>query len=84
MEITMRELHQQTARAIGAVEQGEIVTVTKDGRHVATLVPPSLAPARCAFRTDSMGEELDDAPVLSGGRARLVADRDELMRGFGR
>nr|WP_134010151.1 type II toxin-antitoxin system prevent-host-death family antitoxin [Streptomyces sp. 846.5] len=84
METTMRELNQQTARVIGAVERGETVTVTKDGRHVATLVPPSLAPPRYTFRTDPMGDELDDAPVLSGGGGRLVADRDELMRGFGK
>lgn len=80
----MRELNQQTARVIRAVEQGEVVTVTKDGRHVATLVPPRWAPARFPFRTDPMGDELDDAPVLPGGGGRLVAEMDQLMEGFGR
>ncbi|MER5355006.1 hypothetical protein ABT093_32380 [Kitasatospora sp. NPDC002551] len=36
MEATTREPNQQTAKEIGAVERGETVTVTEDGRHVAT------------------------------------------------
>ncbi|MER8105467.1 type II toxin-antitoxin system Phd/YefM family antitoxin [Kitasatospora sp. NPDC059811] len=84
MEATMRELNQQTARVIGAVERGETVTVTKDGRHVATILPPSLAAPVYPFRTDPMGEELDDMPVIPGGGGRILADLDQHMEGFGR
>ncbi|MFE7194300.1 type II toxin-antitoxin system Phd/YefM family antitoxin [Kitasatospora sp. NPDC057541] len=78
----MRELNQQTARVIGAVERGETVTVTKDGRHVATIVPPHLAEPVYPFRTDPMGDEIDDLPVISGGR-RILDDLDSAMEGFG-
>lgn len=84
MQTTMRELNQQTAKVIGAVERGETVAVTKDGRHVATIVPAGLGPRVYDFRTDPMGDEVDESPSLSGGGGRLVADRDTLMRGFGR
>ncbi|MCX4753096.1 MULTISPECIES: type II toxin-antitoxin system Phd/YefM family antitoxin [Kitasatospora] len=82
MEATMRELNQQTAKVIGAVERGETVTVTKDGRHVATILPPDLAEPRYQFRTDPMGDEIDDMPVISGGR-RILDDLDSAMEGFG-
>ncbi|MBO1417158.1 type II toxin-antitoxin system prevent-host-death family antitoxin [Streptomyces sp. FH025] len=84
MEATMRELNQQTAKVIGAVERGETVTVTKDGRHVATILPPSLAEPVYPFRTDPMGDELDDMPVVPGGGGRILADLDRHMEGFGR
>lgn len=80
----MRELNQQTAKVIAAVERGETVAVTKDGRHVATLVPPGQAEQHYGFRTDPMGDELDDAPTFGGGGGRLVAGLDQLMQGFGR
>ncbi|MDY0815558.1 type II toxin-antitoxin system prevent-host-death family antitoxin [Kitasatospora purpeofusca] len=82
MEATMRELNQQTAKVIGAVERGETVTVTKDGRHVATILPPDLAEPHYPFRTDPMGDEIDDMPVISGGR-RILDDLDSAMEGFG-
>ncbi|MEV0193630.1 hypothetical protein AB0I39_34555 [Kitasatospora purpeofusca] len=47
LEATMRELNQQTAEVTGAVERGETVTVTEDGRHVATILPPDLAEPHC-------------------------------------
>ncbi|MFF8775414.1 type II toxin-antitoxin system Phd/YefM family antitoxin [Kitasatospora sp. NPDC015120] len=84
MEATMRELNQQTAKVIGAVERGETVTVTKDGRHVATIVPPDLAEPVYPFRTDPMGDDLDDMPSFGGGGGRIVADLDKHMEGFGR
>jgi prevent-host-death family protein len=80
--MTMRELTRQTARLIGAVERGDPVTVTKDGRHIATIVPPHLAKPVYPFRTDPMGAEIDDMPAFPGGDGRIIADLDRLMERF--
>ncbi|MFJ9953447.1 type II toxin-antitoxin system Phd/YefM family antitoxin [Kitasatospora sp. NPDC091207] len=66
---------------IGAVERGETVTVTKDGRHVATIVPPELAEPVYPFRTDPMGDEVDDMPSFDGHR--VLDDPARHMEGFG-
>ncbi len=55
MEATVQELNQRTAELIAAVERGGTVTVTRDGRHVATILSPDLAGPHYPFRTDPMG-----------------------------
>jgi prevent-host-death family protein len=85
MEATARELNQQTARFLAAVEHGEEVVVTKNGRPVAVVRPYGVAdqPVR-PFRTDPMGDDAD-APVLRGGPADLSVRADDyLADGFGR
>jgi prevent-host-death family protein len=67
MEASMRELNQQTARVLGVVECGEEVTVTKDGRPIAVIRPYGAADEPVyPFRTDPMGDELDDMPMFDG------------------
>lgn len=62
MEATVQELNQQTAEPIAAVERGGTVTVTRVGRHAATILPPDLVGPHYPFRTDPMGDEIDDMP----------------------
>jgi prevent-host-death family protein len=45
MEMSVREARAQFAYALAAAEKGERVTITKNGKPVAELVPPS-APAK--------------------------------------
>ncbi|KJY32569.1 type II toxin-antitoxin system prevent-host-death family antitoxin [Streptomyces sp. NRRL S-495] len=82
-EVTVQELNQQTAEVIAAVERGETVTVTRDGRHMATVLPPDPAGPHYPFRTDPMGDELDDMPSFGGGGGRTLDDLDSAMEGFG-
>lgn len=39
MDVSVRELRNQTARVIAAVESGELVVLTVHGRPVADIVP---------------------------------------------
>jgi prevent-host-death family protein len=39
MEITAREFNQNSSRILAAAEAGETITVTKNGRPVATVHP---------------------------------------------
>ena len=41
MEMSVREARAQFAHALAAAEQGERVTITKNGKPVAELGPPS-------------------------------------------
>jgi prevent-host-death family protein len=41
MEMSVREARAQFAHALAAAERGERVTITKNGKAVAELVPPS-------------------------------------------
>ncbi|WP_405004756.1 type II toxin-antitoxin system prevent-host-death family antitoxin [Kitasatospora purpeofusca] len=79
----MQELNQQTAELIAAVERGGTVTVTRDGRHVATILPPDLVGPHYPFRTDPMGDEIDDMPSFGGGGGGILDDLDSAMEGFG-
>jgi len=41
MELSIREARAQFAKAIEAAQRGERVTITKNGKPVAELVPPT-------------------------------------------
>lgn len=41
MELSIREARAQFAKAIEAAQRGERVTITKNGKPVAELVPPA-------------------------------------------
>ncbi len=43
MELSIREARAQFAKAIEAAQRGERVTITKNGKPVAELVPPAPA-----------------------------------------
>ena len=42
MELSIREARAQFAKAIEAAQRGERVTITKNGKPVAELVPPTV------------------------------------------
>ena len=53
MEMSVREARAQFAAALAAVERGERVTITKNGKPVAELVAP---PAKKGFDWDRLAE----------------------------
>ncbi|MEV7966204.1 type II toxin-antitoxin system prevent-host-death family antitoxin [Sphaerisporangium sp. NPDC088356] len=82
METTAREFNQQSARILAAAEHGETIAVTKNGRHIATLVPADRAEPPLPYPTDPMGDQ-DDLPTFDGP-ADLSARTDALLaEGFG-
>jgi prevent-host-death family protein len=82
MEATAREFNQQAAKILAAAERGATVAVTKNGRHIATLVPADPAEPAILYPTDPMGED-DDLPLFDGP-ADLSSRADEfLAEGFG-
>lgn len=82
METTAREFNQQAAKILSRAEHGEVIAVTKNGRHIATLVPADRAEPVASYPTDPMGEEYF-RPVV-WGPADLSARTDELLAdGFG-
>jgi prevent-host-death family protein len=82
MEVSMRELNQQTTQVLARVEQGETVIVTKNGSPIAVIRPYGAGDEPVyAFRTDAMGSELDDIPTFHGP-ADLGANPAHLQ-GFG-
>ncbi|MEV6981330.1 type II toxin-antitoxin system prevent-host-death family antitoxin [Sphaerisporangium sp. NPDC051017] len=82
METTAREFNQQSARILAAAEHGETIAVTKNGRHIATLVPADKAEPPLPYPTDPMGDD-DDLPLFFGP-GDLSARADEMLaEGFG-
>ncbi|MFC4060586.1 type II toxin-antitoxin system Phd/YefM family antitoxin [Planomonospora corallina] len=65
METTAREFNQRSARILAAAEHGETVAATKNGRHIATLVPADQMEPPPPFPTDPMGDD-DDLPLFDG------------------
>lgn len=82
MEATARELNQQTAQVLARAEEGETITVTKNGRPVAILRPygPEQPPVY-PFRTDPMGSD-EDIPTFSGP-SDFSERVDDDLAGFG-
>ncbi|MFD7897079.1 type II toxin-antitoxin system Phd/YefM family antitoxin [Streptomyces sp. NPDC059743] len=76
---TAREFNQQSARILAAAEQGRPIAVTKNGRHIATLVPAEQAEPVTPYPTDPMGDD-DDLPLFDGP-PDLSARTDELLAG---
>jgi prevent-host-death family protein len=82
METTAREFNQQAAKILSVAERGETVAVTKNGRHIATLVPAGQAEPVPPYPVDPMGD--DDLPLFDGP-ADMSARVDEMLaEGFGR
>jgi prevent-host-death family protein len=67
MNASMREVNQQTAHIFDVVAQGESVTVSKNGKPIAVIRPYDSGDTPVyPFRTDPVGEELEDMPVFDG------------------
>lgn len=82
MEVTVRELNQQTAQVLACVQAGETVTVTKNGLPVAVLRPYGPEdPAVYPFGTDPMG--LDDTEPTFQGVPDFAERVEDLLAGFG-
>ena len=76
MEMSVREARAQFAAALAAVERGERVTITKNGKPVAELVAP---PAKKGFdweRADRVRKEL-------GIKDATLDDRDQVRKSLG-
>ncbi|WP_425230915.1 type II toxin-antitoxin system prevent-host-death family antitoxin [Sphingomonas sp.] len=54
MEMSVREARAQFAAAIQAAERGERVTITKHGKAVAELGPPTPAPPKPKWDWDEL------------------------------
>lgn len=68
MQVSIRELKTNPARAIALMQQGEQVQITSHRKVVAELVPPGTRPPRDASRSD---EEAMQRLIASG----LVVER---------
>ncbi|MDI3419938.1 type II toxin-antitoxin system Phd/YefM family antitoxin [Streptomyces luteolus] len=81
--VPIRELNQDTAGVVARVEAGEVLTITRNGRPIATLSPQGIQPAEVVypFRTDPMGP-IDDLPTFDG--PDLTDDEiGDTLRGMG-
>ena len=58
MELSIREARAQFAKAIEAAQRGERVTITKNGKPVAELVPPTVKRKFDWDRLDRVRREL--------------------------
>lgn len=72
-EATVRELRNQGGRALDRVLAGERVTITRDGKPVARLVPVG----RDRLSATSLVERFRPLPAVDAGRLR--ADIDSII-----
>lgn len=70
LSITMMELRAEPGEVMEAVRDGAIVHVTKQGRHIATIAPPSMVDQTIVVRAD--GSSLDDRKALTHGLSYLM------------
>ncbi|NLU72956.1 type II toxin-antitoxin system prevent-host-death family antitoxin [Streptomyces sp. HNM0575] len=82
MEATAREFNQNASRILAAAERGERVTVTKNGRVVATLSPVTTETV-AAYPTDPMGDDEEGPVFYSGSTVDWSAGRGSYLEGFG-
>ncbi|MEU8886669.1 type II toxin-antitoxin system prevent-host-death family antitoxin [Streptomyces sp. NPDC048442] len=80
MEATAREFNQRSSQILAAAEHGETVTVTKNGRPVARLVPID-ADEALPYSTDPMGDM--EIPDIGTGPDLTDEEVDEVLRGMG-
>ncbi|WP_406191678.1 MULTISPECIES: type II toxin-antitoxin system Phd/YefM family antitoxin [unclassified Streptomyces] len=80
MEATAREFNQQSSALLAQAENGKLITVTKNGRPVARLVPidhEDVPP----HPTTPIGPI--DLPEFDLGDPMSNQDMDEILRGMG-
>ncbi|WP_156725345.1 type II toxin-antitoxin system Phd/YefM family antitoxin [Streptomyces apocyni] len=80
MEATAREFNQRSSQILAAAERGETVTVTKNGRPVARVVPID-ADEVPAYSTEPMGDM--EIPDIGPGPDLTNDEIDDVLRGMG-
>ncbi|MER7170906.1 type II toxin-antitoxin system Phd/YefM family antitoxin [Streptomyces mesophilus] len=80
MEATARELNQQSSAILDRVERGEEITVTRNGRPVARIVPIDHTDVP-PFPTTPIG--YIDLPEIDLGEPMTNEEMHGLLRGMG-
>ncbi|MFF2651540.1 type II toxin-antitoxin system Phd/YefM family antitoxin [Streptomyces sp. NPDC058045] len=80
MEATARELNQKSSALLDRVEHGEEITVTRNGRAVARIVPVDHIEFP-PHPTTPIGDI--DLPEFDLGEPMTNEDMDEILRGMG-
>jgi prevent-host-death family protein len=70
--ITMMELRKQPGEVIEAIRDGAVVRITKQGRHIATIVPPGDDPTPITIQAD--GQSADGRMPITWRRPDLLAN----------
>jgi prevent-host-death family protein len=85
MEATVREFKQNASRVFAAAERGETVTVFRNGRPIARVVPIEVKNVP-PYPTDPIGDDLD-LPVFGEPGDMAPVDwskgRERYLKGFG-
>ncbi|WP_406351748.1 type II toxin-antitoxin system Phd/YefM family antitoxin [Streptomyces sp. NBC_00658] len=78
-QTTAREFNQNSSKILAAAERGDVITVTKNGRPVARVVPISESEVP-PYPTDPMGEiELPELDLLDLTNEEI----DDALKGMG-
>lgn len=80
MEATAREFNQQSSQILAAAERGETVTVTKNGRPVARVVPIGSEEVP-PYSTGPMGDM--EIPDIGPGPDLTDDEIEEALKGMG-
>ncbi|ARX87174.1 MULTISPECIES: type II toxin-antitoxin system Phd/YefM family antitoxin [Streptomyces] len=81
METTAREFNQKSSQILAAAERGETITVTKNGRPVATIAPYREAEVP-PYPTGPIADSID-IPELDLGGDLSNDDMEEILKGMG-
>jgi prevent-host-death family protein len=78
MQISIREARQQLSRLLKAVEQGEMVEITRRGRVVAQLSPPSRSGNKAELRATARANlRASQSPARTSSPELIREMRDE-------
>ncbi|WP_338698771.1 type II toxin-antitoxin system prevent-host-death family antitoxin [Streptomyces sp. Q6] len=80
MEATARDFNQRSSQILAAAERGETITVTKNGRPVARVVPIDAAEVP-PYSTEPMGDM--EIPDIGTGPDLTNEDIEEALKGMG-
>lgn len=80
METTARDFNQRSSQILAAAERGETITVTKNGRPVARVVPID-ADEVPPYSTEPMGDM--EIPDIGAGPDLTNEDIEEALKGMG-
>ncbi|MVO86597.1 type II toxin-antitoxin system prevent-host-death family antitoxin [Streptomyces sp. p1417] len=80
METTARNFNQRSSQILAAAERGETITVTKNGRPVARVVPID-ADEVPPYSTEPMGDM--EIPDIGTGPDLTDEDIEEALKGMG-
>ncbi|MFJ9040978.1 type II toxin-antitoxin system Phd/YefM family antitoxin [Streptomyces sp. NPDC102406] len=80
METTARDFNQRSSQILAAAERGETITVTKNGRPVARVVPID-ADEVPPYSTEPMADM--EIPDIGTGPDLTNEDIEEALKGMG-